>query len=162
LTFGAEYVFDDVLDTIPAYNYEIDQETKNMQDFLPKATGKYAAKLTFLAGLRADKHNLVDKVILSPRFSLLSRHLPNTQFRLTWGTGFRAPQSFDTDMHIAFAGGGVSRITLDPDLTEERSNSLSGSVNYDRPTEKFILGFYARRFLYPPERCILFAANWHR
>lgn len=145
VTFGAEYVFDDVLDTIPAYNYEINQQTKNV-GFFAQSDWQIRPKLTFLAGLRADKHNLVDKVILSPRFSLLSNHLANTQFRLTWGTGFRAPQSFDTDMHIAFAGGGVSRISLDPDLKEERSNSFSGSVNYDRPTEKFILGFTLEGF----------------
>ncbi len=145
VTFGTEFVFDDVLDTIPAYNYEINQQTKNF-GFFAQSDWEVRPKLTFLAGLRADKHNLVDKVILSPRFSLLSRHLTNTQFRLTWGTGFRAPQSFDTDMHIAFAGGGVSRITLDPLLKEERSNSFSGSVNYDRPTEKFILGFTLEGF----------------
>lgn len=145
VTFGSEFVFDDVLDTIPAYNYEINQQTKNF-GFFAQSDWEVRPKLTILAGVRADKHNLVDKVIVSPRFSLLSRHLTNTQFRLTWGTGFRAPQSFDTDMHIAFAGGGVSRITLDPLLKEERSNSFSGSVNYDRPTEKFILGFTLEGF----------------
>lgn len=145
VTFGAEYVFDDVLDTIPAYNYEINQQTKNF-GFFAQSDWEISQELTFLAGVRADKHNLVDKVILSPRFSFLYRHQTNTQFRLTWGTGFRAPQSFDTDMHIAFAGGGVSRITLDPDLKEERSNSLSGSVNYDRPSELFILGFTLEGF----------------
>ncbi|MDO8927505.1 MAG: TonB-dependent receptor [Bacteroidota bacterium] len=145
VTFGSEFVFDDVLDTIPAYNYEINQQTKNF-GFFAQSDWEVRPKLTILAGVRADKHNLVDKVIVSPRFSLLSRHLTNTQFRLTWGTGFRAPQSFDTDMHIAFAGGGVSRISLDPLLKEERSNSFSGSVNYDRPTEKFILGFTLEGF----------------
>jgi outer membrane receptor for ferrienterochelin and colicins len=65
---------------------------------------------------------------------------------LTWGTGFRAPQAFDADMHIAFAGGGVSRILLSPDLVEERSHSLSGSVNYDKATEKFIVGFTLEGF----------------
>jgi outer membrane receptor for ferrienterochelin and colicins len=49
-------------------------------------------------------------------------------------------------MHIAFAGGGVSRITLDPDLKEERSNSFSASVNYDRPSEIFIVGFTLEGF----------------
>lgn len=145
MTFGAEYIFDDVLDSIPAYNYVIDQETKNF-GFFAQSDWEVIPNFTFLAGLRADKHNLVDKVILSPRFSLLYRYRTNTQFRLTWGTGFRAPQSFDTDMHIAFAGGGVSRISLDPDLTEERSNSFSGSVNYDRPSEVFILGFTLEGF----------------
>ena len=47
---------------------------------------------------------------------------------------------------IPFAGGGVSRITLLPDLVEERSNSLSGSVNYDIAAEKFIIGFTLEGF----------------
>lgn len=145
ITLGAEYVFDDILDTIPAYNYEIDQQTENI-GFFAQSDWKMAPSLTFLAGIRGDKHNLVDKVIFSPRFSLLYNLKSNTQFRLTWGTGFRAPQAFDTDMHIAFAGGGVSRITLDPQLKEERSNSYSGSVNWDLPTETFIAGFTLEGF----------------
>jgi len=145
LTFGAEYIMDDVLDSIPAYNYVVDQETTNF-GFFAQSDWEVRPNFTFLAGLRADKHNLVDKVILSPRFSLLYKYRTNTQFRVTWGTGFRAPQSFDTDMHIAFAGGGVSRISLDPDLTEERSNSFSGSINFDRPSDVFIMGFTLEGF----------------
>jgi outer membrane receptor for ferrienterochelin and colicins len=142
---GAVYVYDDVFDTIPAYNYEIDQQTKN-SGFFAQSDWKVIPSLTFLAGIRGDKHNLVDKLILSPRLSLLYNLHANTQFRLTWGTGFRAPQAFDTDMHIAFAGGGVSRIILDPLLKEERSNSFSGSVNWDLPSETFIVGFTLEGF----------------
>jgi outer membrane receptor for ferrienterochelin and colicins len=142
---GTEYVYDDVLDTIPSYNYEIDQTTGTFGAFL-QSDWEIRSNITFLAGLRADKHNLVDRVILSPRLSLLYKLKNYTQFRLTWGTGFRAPQAFDADMHIAFAGGGVSRIQLAPGLTEERSNSLSGSVNYDKATEKFIAGFTLEGF----------------
>ncbi|HET6557308.1 MAG TPA: TonB-dependent receptor, partial [Prolixibacteraceae bacterium] len=145
MTLGAEYVFDDIFDTIPAYNYEIDQQTKNI-GFFAQSDWQIVPSLTFLAGIRGDKHNLVDQVIFSPRFSLLYNLKTNTQFRLTWGTGFRAPQAFDTDMHIAFAGGGVSRITLDPLLKEERSNSYSGSINWDLPTETFIAGFTLEGF----------------
>lgn len=145
VTLGAEYVYDNVLDTIPAYNYEIDQLTGTFGAFL-QSDWDVRRSLTFLAGLRADKHNLVDRVIFSPRVSLLYKLKTYTQFRLTWGTGFRAPQAFDADMHIAFAGGGVSRIVLDPNLVEERSHSLSGSVNYDKATEKFIAGFTLEGF----------------
>lgn len=74
------------------------------------------------------------------------RPRPNTQFRFTYSTGFRAPQAFDTDLHIAFAGGGVSRVFLDPDLVEERSQSLSASINYDRAVEKFVAGFTLEGF----------------
>lgn len=145
ITVGAEYVFDDILDSIPQYRYGTDQITKNTAGFL-QSDWQINRAFTFLFGLRADKHNLVDRVIFSPRLSFLYRLKDYTQFRLTWGTGFRAPQAFDADMHIAFAGGGVSRIALNPDLDEERSNSFSGSVNFDYPTEKYILGFTVDAF----------------
>ncbi len=145
ITVGAEYVFDDILDSIPQYRYGTDQVTKNAAAFL-QSDWQINSAFTFLFGLRADKHNLVNRAIFSPRLSLLYRLKDYTQFRLTWGTGFRAPQAFDADMHIAFAGGGVSRIALAPNLDEERSNSLSGSVNFDYPHEKYILGFTVDAF----------------
>jgi outer membrane receptor for ferrienterochelin and colicins len=88
-----------------------------------------------------DINNTVDNPIWSPRVSLLYKLKKTTQLRLSYGSGFRAPQAFDTDMHIAFAGGGVSRVTLDPNLKEERSQSYSASINYDKPYENFIFGF---------------------
>ena len=64
-----------------------------------------------------------------------------TQFRLSYSTGFRAPQAFDTDLHMAFSGGGISRIILADDLKQERSKSLSASLNYDKATEEYVYGF---------------------
>lgn len=145
LTFGAEYLYDDVYDAIPSYNYLIDQTIKNW-GVLVQSDWEIIPELTLLAGLRMDKHNLVDHVILSPRVSLLYKWKSNTQFRLNYGTGFRAPQAFDTDLHIAFAGGGISRISLSPDLLPERSQSISGSINYDKPAEHYIAGFTIEGF----------------
>lgn len=145
LTSGVEYLYDEVVDSIPQYNYEIDQQSKNLGVFL-QSDWKINREFTLLTGVRGDKHNFLDNPIVSPRVSLLYRLKEYTQFRGTWGTGFRAPQAFDSDLHIAFAGGGVSRISLDPDLEAERSNSVSGSVNYDRPSERFIFGFTLEGF----------------
>ncbi|MGY4384783.1 outer membrane receptor for ferrienterochelin and colicins [Pedobacter sp. UYP24] len=145
LTSGVEYVYDSVFDEIEAYHYEIDQTTKNLGAFVQN-DWDVIPNLNFLAGFRIDKHNLVDHAIFSPRLSLLYKLKDRTQFRLGWGTGFRAPQAFDTDLHIAFAGGGVSRISLAKNLKEERSNSFTGSVNYDRATEHFIAGFTLEGF----------------
>jgi outer membrane receptor for ferrienterochelin and colicins len=145
ITAGLEYITDDIVDSIPQYQYGTNQVTTNYAAFF-QSDWKLTSSFTFLAGLRADKHNLVDHAILSPRFSLLYRLKDYTQFRLTWGTGFRAPQAFDADMHIAFAGGGVSIISLVDDLKEERSNSLSGSINFDYPKPKYILGFTLEGF----------------
>lgn len=145
VTLGAEYIFDDVFDTIPAYHYEVDQLTGNIGGYAQN-DWQINSSLTFLTGLRVDKHNLVKKVIISPRISLLYKFKNYTQIRLTWGSGFRAPQTFDTDMHIAFAGGGVSRISLSPDLKEERSNSISGSINLDKANKIYVAGFTVEGF----------------
>ena len=145
LTVGTEYTYDEVFDAIAAYRYVLDQTARNLGGFL-QSDWQITSAFTFLAGLRIDGHNLVDRVLFSPRLSLLYRLREFTQFRLTWGQGFRAPQAFDADMHIAFAGGGVSRIALSPDLREERSNSFSGSINFDRPAERFIAGFTLEGF----------------
>ena len=145
LTAGAEYVEDDVLDVIDAYNYRIDQLTRNLGVFI-QSDWEISSKINLLAGLRADQHNLVDRAIINPRVSLLYKPDPTIQLRATWGTGFRAPQAFDADLHIAFAGGGISRVSLSPQLQEERSNSLSASINYDYPTEKWVAGFTLEGF----------------
>ena len=145
VTVGAEYIQDDILDVIEPFNYLIDQNTQNLGSFF-QSDWEFDEKLNLLSGIRLDDHNLVDQVIASPRFSLLYKPLNNIQVRATWGTGFRAPQAFDSDLHIAFAGGGVSRVQLSPDLIHERSNSFSGSINYDKPTEYFIWGFTVEGF----------------
>lgn len=145
LTTGTEYIYDKVFDQIEAYHYLIDQKTKNIGVFVQN-DWDITPNLNLLTGFRIDKHNLVNHAIFSPRLSLLYKLQETTQFRLGWGTGFRAPQAFDTDLHIAFTGGGVSRIKLAPNLKEERSNSFTGSVNYDKATEHFIAGFTLEGF----------------
>lgn len=145
LVLGMEYTYDEVLDSIPVYNYGTDQQTDNIAGFV-QSDWQINKNLSLLLGLRADKHNLVDHLILSPRLSLLYKLKEYTQFRLTWGTGFRAPQAFDADMHIAFSGGGISRISIAPDLKEERSNSINGSINFDLPDENYIVGITVEGF----------------
>ena len=145
LTIGGEYLYDDVFDEINAYNYLIDQTTTDLGLFV-QHDWDVTKNLNFLAGFRLDNHNLVDNLVFSPRLSLLYKLKENMQFRLGWGTGFRAPQAFDADLHIAFAGGGVSRISLAENLKEERSNSYTASFNYDRATEHAIFGFTLEGF----------------
>lgn len=144
-TLGTEYILDDVLDEITAYNYNIDQVTKNIGVFV-QSDWELTKKVNMLAGIRFDKHNLVSKILASPRISFLYKPFEKTQLRATWGTGFRAPQAFDADLHIAFAGGGISRISLADDLESERSNSMSLSLNYDKPTEHAVYGFTIEGF----------------
>ena len=145
ITVGTEYIQDDVFDVIDAYNFKVDQFTKNWGLFF-QSDWTISDSMNLLSGFRVDDHNFVDNLIVSPRVSFLYKPFKDAQVRATWSTGFRAPQAFDSDLHIAFAGGGVSRISLDPDLTHERSNSYTVSFNYDKPKEKYIYGFTLEGF----------------
>ena len=145
ITFGGEYFMDDVYDEIETYNYLTDQNAKNLGFFL-QSDWELSNRMNLLSGVRADKHNFVEQLILNPRVAFLYKPQHNCQLRLSWSTGFRAPQAFDTDMHIAFAGGGIQSITLARDLKEERSQSFSASLNYDKPTEKHIYGLTVEGF----------------
>lgn len=145
VTLGTEYLYDDILDQISAYNFLIDQNTRNLGTYL-QHNWTLTRKWTIVSGLRADAHNLLDKPVVNPRISVLHDLAKGLQLRGSAGTGFRAPQAFDSDMHIAFAGGGVSRINLDPTLKAERSNSYTLSVNYEKARKNWIAGFSLETF----------------
>lgn len=145
LSFGSEYISDKVKDQIASYNYLVDQHTQDWGSFI-QSDWDFIKNFNLLSGVRMDKHNLLNKVVFSPRFALLYTFKKNTQFRFSYGTGFRAPQAFDTDLHVAFAGGGVSRVLLSPNLREEKSQSISTSINFDKASKKWIAGFTIEGF----------------
>jgi len=66
---------------------------------------------------------------------------PLQRLRLAYSNAFKAPQAFETDMHIAFAAGGISRIIIDPQLKLEKSNGLNISWDWDKQKRKIIYGF---------------------
>ena len=145
LTFGVDYLTDDVEDEIPYYNYLIDQNTQQI-GIIGQTDWDIIEKVNLVAGFRIDKHNFLDKIMINPRIGLLYKPMPNMQVRGSYGTGFRAPQAFDTDLHIAFSGGGISFIELSDDLIEERSRSFTTSLSWDRPSNTSIYGFTIEGF----------------
>ena len=127
-TGGAEYNYDDLKDKMLGYNRTIEQTVHIGSLFLQNEwKNQYWG---FLIGGRFDKHNLINHVIFSPRANLRYNPSENINFRLSYSSGFRAPQAFDEDLHITAVGGEVSLIQLDPNLKEEKSQSLSASVDY--------------------------------
>ena len=145
LTLGSELVADDVMDEISTYNYLVDQNVVTHGLFF-QSDWELTESFNLLSGARFDNHSLLDNIVVSPRLSFLYKLREETQFRITYSTGFRAPQAFDTDLHMAFSGGGISRIILADDLKQERSKSLSASINYDTATEEYIYGFTIEGF----------------
>ena len=86
-------------------------------------------KWSLLAGCRMDRHSLIDTPIFSPRANIRFNPTPNINLRASYSSGFRAPQAFDEDMHIAIVGGERVAIRLADNLREERSHSLSLSAD---------------------------------
>ena len=101
----------------------------------------------FLVGARIDKHSLVNNVIVSPRANIRFNPSKNANFRLSYSTGFRAPQAFDEDFHVAVVGGELVVTVLAENLKEEISHSVSLSSDLyfnigNVQTNVLVEGFY--------------------
>jgi outer membrane receptor for ferrienterochelin and colicins len=145
VTIGVEGNYDDIDDEIPGYNYKLAQVTRQIGSFV-QTDWKVSRKFGFLLGLRADKHSALDEIVVNPRTNAMYNITPDLQLRGSFATGFRAPQAFDADMHIAFAGGGISMIEIDPELKKEKSLSYSASIDYNKPGRGYIWGFTLEGF----------------
>lgn len=127
-TGGIEYQHNNLHDEMCGYGRDLKQNVNIASSFVQNEWKmKY---FTLLAGFRLDKHNLVDNLIFSPRINALWKPSDALQGRLTWSTGFRAPQAYDEDLHVAAVGGDMMLINLAKGLKPEKSNSFSGSVDW--------------------------------
>lgn len=127
-TGGVEYQNNSLHDVMTGYHRDMKQDVRIAGTFVQNQW--QISKLTMLLGARVDKHNLIDKLILSPRINFLYKPIESIQARLTYSTGFRAPQAYDEDLHITAVGGQGVQIKLADGLREERSNSFSGSIDW--------------------------------
>ena len=127
-TGGLEYQNNSLHDIMTGYHRDMQQDVRIASAFVQNEWKMNV--LTMLVGARLDKHNLIDKLIFSPRVNLLYKPTEDFQARLTYSTGFRAPQAYDEDLHVTAVGGEGVQIKLADNLREERSNSYSGSVDW--------------------------------
>ena len=127
-TGGLEYQHNALHDIMIGYQRNMQQEVRIASAFVQNEWKMQ--DFTLLAGGRIDRHNLIKRPILSPRVNILYKPKETFQARLTYSTGFRAPQAYDEDLHITAVGGEGVLIKLADGLREERSNSFSGSVDY--------------------------------
>lgn len=144
-TAGVEYQNDDLHDVMTGYNRDLRQEVRIASAFVQNEWKM--DKFSLLAGFRLDDHNLIDNPIFSPRVNMLYKPSDKLQARLTWSTGFRAPQAYDEDLHVTAVGGEGVLIRLADGLKPEKSNSFSGSIDWTAnighfQTNLLIEGFY--------------------
>ncbi len=128
LTAGFEFNYDNLHDEMLGYNRDLKQITRIYGGYVQNEWKN--EKYTFLLGARFDKHNLIDNVIFSPRINIRYAPIPSVNLRTTYAAGYRAPQTFDEDLHITAINGEVSFIENAEDLKPEYSHSFSASVDY--------------------------------
>lgn len=140
---GSEYQYNNVEDNMPGYNREINQTVGTVGNY-GQIQYSPIPKLAILAGARYDIINingdynfngyLLDNTenlnVLVPRFSVKYDFLENFKLRLSYAQGYRAPQAFDEDLHIETVGGAARFTRISPNLTTEKSNSYTASLNY--------------------------------
>lgn len=145
LTLGAEYNYDGLKDVIVDYDRNFKQDVRIGSFFFQNEWKN--KQWSFLLGGRIDKHNLVDRIIFSPRANVRYNPTDNINLRLSYAGGFRAPQAFDEDLHVGVVGGERLVTVLANNLKEEKSNSFSVSADIyhifgNVQTNLLIEGFY--------------------
>ena len=155
LTTGVEYSYDYLFDNPIGYvaqGFTSMQTEQHIHNVSALAQGEFKFnKWGFLVGGRLDNwYSATAKKFLcipSPRVTLRYNPTHDINLRATYGSGFRAPQAFDEDLHILVVGGERTRIRLADDLKEERSHTftLSGDMyhTFGRvQTNLLVEGFY--------------------
>ena len=135
LTTGLEYSYDYLFDNPIGYvaqGFTSMQTKQHIHNASVFAQGEFKFnKWGFLAGGRFDNWYSASAKkylpIVSPRVTLRYNPIHDINLRATYGSGFRAPQAFDEDLHILVVGGERTRIRLADDLKEERSHTFTVS-----------------------------------
>lgn len=145
LTAGLEYTYNDLHDLMPGYDRDFKQQTAVYGAFLQNEWK--SDKLNFVLGGRLDQHNMMESAVFSPRANVRYSPIKEVGIRLSYSSGYRAPQAFDEDLHIEAVSGAPSLIQLAEGLRPEYSHSVSGSVDLYRnfgnvQTNLLIEGFY--------------------
>lgn len=144
ITMGTEYSFNDMIDKMLGYNRIINQSVNTKSAFIQNEWKN--ERTSILLGGRFDKHNLIKNPVISPRVNFRYNPSKNVSLRVSYSSGFRAPQAFDEDLHITAIGGNVALIRLDPDLKTEKSQSYSASADFYKVFERVQTNFLVEAF----------------
>ena len=149
LSAGAEYSYNQLRDQILGYGRNTLQRVHLGGGYVQNEwkTTAWSA----LIGGRLEQHSLLKKPVFSPRANvrwspivngkstITGNPLPLTDLivRLSYASGYRAPQIYEEDLHVGAVGGEVSLISLDENLRPEYSHSVSGSLDIYKRLGKF-------------------------
>ena len=151
LTSGLQYTRDKLIDkTVANPIYYIDEVYQNFGVFLQDDFHFGAVdQFELVAGARADKHSEIDNWIFSPRLAGKFRIGGGFNLRGSVSTGFKAPQTYDEDLHICGLEGDQRVIRNAENLNPEKSITISGGLEFQEspgniPVMFSVTGFYTR------------------
>ena len=127
LVAGTEYSFNRLHDVTLGYDHNVKQCVRIYSGYLQNEWRD--ERWGFLASARVDKHSLIHDPIISPRLNIRFNPSSNMNFRASYSTGFRSPQAYDEDFHVAIVGGERVVTVLAPGLKQESSQSVSLSAD---------------------------------
>ena len=145
LVAGLEYSFNRLHDVTVGYDHDVKQCVRIYSAYLQNEWRD--KRWGFLAGARVDKHSMISGPIVSPRVNIRYNPAENVNLRASYSTGFRSPQAYDEDFHVAIVGGERVVTVLAPGLKQESSQSVSLSADlYHRfgnvQTNLLVEGFF--------------------
>jgi outer membrane receptor for ferrienterochelin and colicins len=144
-SLGAQYKRDEIRDEATGYNRIIEEVYHESGLFL-QDDFKIGRLFSILTGLRLNRHTALDRMIFTPRLSVLVNLSRDLGFRTSFSTGFRAPQVFDEDLHITQVGGEGMMIVNSSDLKEEKSYSLNSGFDFGKQIDRNLIQFSVEAF----------------
>ena len=144
LSAGAEYSYNQLRDQILGYDRNTLQKVHLGGGYVQNEWKN--KEWSILIGGRLEQHSLLDKPVFSPRANVRYTPIDPIILRLSYASGYRAPQIYEEDLHVGAVGGEVSLITLDENLKPEYSHSVSGSVDLYKRFGKWDMNFTLEGF----------------
>jgi len=126
---GYQYRRERIRNEIPAYDRRYGELYADHGLYL-QDEWRLGAGTILLAGLRVDRFNQLRRWIVSPRAGFKRSITGSLNWRVSLSTGFRAPEIFNEDLHVAQVGGEGLLIENSPGLREEKSVSFSTGLDY--------------------------------
>ncbi len=127
-TAGVDYNYNKLNDEMLGYNRLTNQVTNLVGTYAQNEWSK--KNLSILLGARLDFHSELENPVASPRVNVRYAPTENITLRASYARGFRAPVTYDEDLHVSSAGGEATLIIVSPDLKPEFSNTANLSFDF--------------------------------
>jgi outer membrane receptor for ferrienterochelin and colicins len=129
LSFGTQYWYEHIDDIYLGYQRDTRLTFRNAGMYL-QDEWRLSPRVVILGGARADKSSLLDHWVFSPRGNVRFGLARSLNLRLGVSTGFRPPQIFDEDLHVAAVNGEAMMVRVADGLKEESSRSFTAALDY--------------------------------